>query len=668
VRLLDLNLLSYYYLLSRENLTACAARIARRMGELEQNRDLPAAEAGEYRLLAENFLSQDYLLANTPRALAALKETTTYASRASYLQVATIIRRAMEFISAAHYPVRWYPRGFSMSHLPTQSGDVLRASEDDRENIFIPFFESCLPQVSQINPAVIGISINYYCQLIPGLTLARLLKKRLRDSFLVVGGGLICFFAGGWEALRPFSGMVDGFIPFEGELPLLELLTTWRRGGDLAQVKGFVHFREEDSHYLPPPPPPPPALEALPCPDFDGLPLADYLSPQVILPGLICRGCYWGRCAFCSHAQLYRGRFRQKAISQVLAELQEMARKYGTSYFYFTDEAIPPPAARRLSQEIRVQGLPYQWFGEMRLESALDREALAALAQGGCRMLMFGLESAAPRVLDLMHKGIIPEKAGEIIQACREQGIRTFVMFFIGFPTETRAEAEKTLAFIAAHHEAISHVAFTNFILEKSSPIYQQPSPYGLTTLPPNPGEDLKIYAHYEVEEGLSGDEAISFLEEIKDRPMLRALIETYLVSRAHLIFLPPREKPKALPRPPTPPGLEVISASHPKLADGLVPLTLLFNLDVIRTQVQGAVPDAKEPTRIKRMPTNYLFHPSQEKLVEVGDHGLLLLKPCNGRFSLGEILGALGEQNRPAALDFYQQLAAAGFLVWEEN
>jgi hypothetical protein len=178
----------------------------------------------------------------------------------------------------------------------------------------------------------------------------------------------------------------------------------------------------------------------------------------------------------------------------------------------------------------------------------------------------------------------------------------------------------------------------------------------------------LKIYADYQVQEGLTKEEAISFLEEIKDRPLIRTLIDTYLVSRAHLIFLPPREEKPEPARKPPPPDLEVIKARHPKLAEGLVPVTLPYNLDELRAYLQTAAPDAGGSQKIERQPTNYLFNPTQEKLIEVGEHGLLLLKPCTGKYSLGDILATLGEQNRPAALDFYQQLAAAGFLHWEQH
>jgi hypothetical protein len=103
-------------------------------------------------------------------------------------------------------------------------------------------------------------------------------------------------------------------------------------------------------------------------------------------------------------------------------------------------------------------------------------------------------------------------------------------------------------------------------------------------------------------------------------------------------------------------------------MAEGLVPITLPYNLDELRAYLQAPAPDAGGKQKIKRQPTNYLFNPAPEKLIEVGEHGLLLLKPCTGKYSLGDILAALGEQNRGPALDFYLQLAAAGFLHWEQH
>jgi hypothetical protein len=661
VEVLDLNVLSYHYLLSPENVGRCAETIRARIEELETRPRLTPDEAREYRLLAENDLSAGYLQGEVSGALEDLRDSSTYASRARYAQTSALVRRCMELVSAAHYPVRWYPRGFSMSVLPTRSADVLAAASDRRQNLFIPFFESVVADIAGRRPDVAGISVNYYCQLIPAMTLASILRRHLPDTFIVVGGGLLCFFEGKWQALAPFRDLVDAWIPFEGEIPLDALLKTLRRGEPLAGVPGVLRFEGATALFNPPGPPPDPS--GLPPPSFDGLPLSAYLTPEPVLPMLTSRGCYWTRCAFCSHYQLFRRRFRMKTADRVLEEMRCLAGRYGARTFYFMDESIPPGTARPLAAQVSRDRLPFQWFGECRFERALDAETLRALHAGGCRMLIFGLESSVPRVLGLMEKGIDPPRAAAVLRDCAAVGIRSFVMFFIGFPTETRAEAEETIRFVEALRGEITHVAFSNFILEQQSPVYRQPARFGITEILPFADEDLKIYSDFRVGEGQSAEEAIAFLEEARERPGIRSLIDLYLISRTHLIFLPPGEteprRETAARDADLPPPRHLFPVRRPDL----VPRTLAFNLDDIRARLAA---EGGSDAVVERRPTHYVFSARREKLFDVGEDGLRLLGPCDGRFSLEEILSAVGEPGRGGALNFFAELEEKGVLRWE--
>ena len=663
VDLLDLNILSYHYLLSPASIGRCAATMRQRLDALEEQVELSPDQAQEYRLLAENHLSADFLQGEISRALADIRDPTTYLDRQRYAATSSLIRRAMELVSAAHYPVRWYPRGFSMSWLPTRSSDVLAATTDRSQNLFIPFFESHLEEIAGRRPGVVGISLNYYCQMIPCMTLAAMLRRRLPDVFIVVGGGLLCFFDGKWEALGAFRELVDAWIPFEGEVPLHDLVAALGHDDGLSKVPGVLRFEGAVAHFSPPRLPPEPS--ALPPPSFDGLPLSEYLTPEPVLPMLGSRGCYWTRCAFCSHYQLFRRRFRMKSVERILAEMNVLARRYACQTFYLTDESIPPGLARRLAATVRDQALPFNWFGESRFERALDDATLLTMKEGGCRMLMFGLESGVPRLLDLMEKGTNPELASVILAECAHVGIRSFVMFFIGFPTETLQEAEATIRFVEERYGEITHIAFSNFILEQQSPVFRQPARYGVTEILPFAGEDLKIYAEYRVSEGLSAEQAIAFLERARERPKVRALIDLYLISRTHLAFLPAeKDLPLAMAKAPQS-ARGPASHLYPVRPGDLVPSTLAFNLDEIRERLAGGS-ERRSPQGVRRCPTSYVFSPLQEKLFEVGEDGLSLLAPCDGRFSLAEILAAVAAPSREAALTFFTELEGRGALRWE--
>jgi hypothetical protein len=241
---------------------------------------------------------------------------------------------------------------------------------------------------------------------------------------------------------------------------------------------------------------------------------------------------------------------------------------------------------------------------------------------------------------------------------CKKAGIRTFVMFFTGFPTETLEEAEKTVAFIESHAPYINQVAFSNFILEHRSPVSEFPSQYGISNVFPYEGEDLKIYSRYDVPSGLSSEEAVAFLDNVKNRPAIRNLLDTFLFSRSHLIFLP---QDKELPLTSLPANAPEIDFSKPeilfpKLQQGVVRYKSAYRFEEIDTFVSQKEGEGTGNC-IEKNPSYYLFHSIKEKMVEIDHSGFLLLKPCNGFHRLDDILYTIGEQNRETALNFYKKL-----------
>jgi hypothetical protein len=506
---------------------------------------------------------------------------------------------------------------------------------------------------------VVGISLNYYGQMVPAITLARVVRERFPGVFVVVGGGLICFFEKRWEALAPMSHLVDAWIPFEGEKPLLDLLRALEARTELDSVRGLVRFKNGVPSYLLPGAP----LTAaeFPRPSFDGLPLDRYLAPEPILPLLTSRGCYWARCAFCSHARLYRRQFRKLRTPEVLDTVRELAARYGVRCFYFVDEAISPRFALEFATSIQEAKLPFVWFGETRLERHYNDTRLKKLFEGGCRMLIFGLESAVPRVLNLMEKGITPECASRILRGCGAAGIRSFVMFFIGFPTETREEAERTVRFVEEHRDLIAHVATTRFILEPQSPVGRSPERYGVTRIREDPDQDLKTWRQYTVGAGLTSEQAAQLLAEIEERLALR-FSRRFLLSRSHLLFLP-AVRTAELPAVAEEHPVDMSQPGHlvPRRKPGLVPRTFAFNLDQVRQRI-----GREDATPLARHPSHYVFDPDGERLVEVGPDGIGLLKACNGRFGLEEILASVGASGKETMLRFFSDLERRNFIEWE--
>lgn len=106
-------------------------------------------------------------------------------------------------------------------------------------------------------------------------------------------------------------------------------------------------------------------------------------------------------------------------------------------------------------------------------------DLLRLLAEGGCKRLMFGLESYNQRILDLMNKGFKVEEIGGIVEGCHEVGIEKRLMCMVGFPTETREEALETMRFLIDYRGKYTSFVVQPFHLEGGTEIDYHPGDSG---------------------------------------------------------------------------------------------------------------------------------------------------------------------------------------------
>ncbi|MEJ5199893.1 MAG: radical SAM protein, partial [Anaerolineae bacterium] len=258
-----------------------------------------------------------------------------------------------------------------------------------------------------------------------------------------------------------------------------------------------------------------------PVPDFDGLPVGRYLAPYPVLPLLTAYGCYHGDCAFCNVGYGRGGHFRPLRPAQVVEQMRALQRKYGVRHIFFADEAMTPHAMREMSAlleaRVREGGAPFHWCGCMRFEKAITLELLQSMSRAGCRMLLFGLETASPRMIELMEKGTRRETMSRILRESAAAGIWNHTFFFFGFPTETLEDAQETVNFVYAHGDVIHSASPGEFVLERYSPVHRTPQKYGVRRIIERPEKDLAIYFDYELASGLDAEMAHTITERLLD-------------------------------------------------------------------------------------------------------------------------------------------------------
>ncbi|HLG31017.1 MAG TPA: radical SAM protein [Candidatus Brocadiales bacterium] len=427
-----------------------------------------------------------------------------------YIESLITIDKYMKLVGALFYPSSITAYDNTMKYSVYSSKEIMAAIQDEEENIFLNIFkQQFLPSILDAKPDIVGISITSTSQMIPGLTLAWLIKEREKDIHVTIGGSVFTKLIDNLLKVDTFFSFVDSFVAFEGEHALLELANQLSGKKDLQKVPNLIYrengttkinepFFVED-------------VNTLPTPNYEGLPLGLYHSPAPVLPVQTSRGCYWGKCTFCNlhHDHRY---FRPKKTELVLRDINTLKERHATSFFFFADECIPIKNLKAISKAILENGVNIKWIGGVRFEEGITLEVLKDIKNSGCQKLVFGLESFSQRVLDLMCKGTKRETIKKILNNCLETRVSVHLYSIVGFPTETVQEAFETLNFVLGNERLVSSPGFSFlpclYEMEIHSPITCNPSNFGLRRIMTPKSEDLSLGFFYEVNRGMSPQEA----------------------------------------------------------------------------------------------------------------------------------------------------------------
>lgn len=160
------------------------------------------------------------------------------------------------------------------------------------------------------------------------------------------------------------------------------------------------------------------------------------------------RDCQWGKCTFCSWTTLYPN-FRTRRVESLLDEIEMLVRDYGVKEIF--DDSGNFPAGgwlEKFCHGMIERGLNKEilFSCNMRFDYLVRQpELLGLMKKAGFRKMKSGLESANQSTLDRINKNI---KVENIVDGCRlatEAGIDIQLTVMVGYPWETRADAERTL-------------------------------------------------------------------------------------------------------------------------------------------------------------------------------------------------------------------------------
>lgn len=249
---------------------------------------------------------------------------------------------------------------------------------------------------------------------------------------------------------------IDYLVLGEGEETILELIGKLEGRQGIQEVKGIA-FREEGTVVINPPRPAINDLDSLPFPAWDLIDLKKYfraLRSGMVKPAryasiFTSRGCPY-QCIFC-HG-LFGEKFRARSPRNIWAEIELLKKDYGIEEFQVDDDCFNFNRKRtgEFFDLVLGKNQPSRFLFPNGLRGdLLDRETLENLQAIGTYYLALAVETASPRLQELIGKRLDLKKVREAARECRRLGITTLGFFMIGFPTETREEALATIDWAA---------------------------------------------------------------------------------------------------------------------------------------------------------------------------------------------------------------------------
>src|SRR2546427_1482968 len=142
-----------------------------------------------------------------------------------YRESLFLIDRWLAFLSTLYFPTRISVVDNQWRYSIYSSKDILKAVADEQENPYLEVFRSRLvPGILAPAPDLVGVSITATSQIMPGLTLCRLIKQANPDLHLTIGGGNFTRLVGNLPPGQGRFHVFDDFFVFLGGNALVALL------------------------------------------------------------------------------------------------------------------------------------------------------------------------------------------------------------------------------------------------------------------------------------------------------------------------------------------------------------------------------------------------------------------------------------------------------------
>ncbi len=318
--------------------------------------------------------------------------------------------------------------------------------------------------IRQFNPDWLGISALTFES--DGMHRLAGLAKQIRPEMPVVVGGP---HPSAYTEKVMSDANIDYAVIGEGELTADALARALRTGGSVEGIDGLA-WRQDGSVRINPRTQYIEDLDTLPFPAWDLVDIPAYrqfdrMSRSGIGDYMVIfttRACPF-KCLYC-HNMFGKG-FRKRSPENVLAEIRELHDRHGVRELEIIDDIFncDLPRAKQIFDMIADSGMKLRLtFPNGVRGDHMDEEFFVKARRAGVVFMAFAVETATPRLQQMLRKNIHIDKIEHNIALARKHGIFCLGFFMLGFPTETREELQATVDFAVRSKLHAAHLFIVN--------------------------------------------------------------------------------------------------------------------------------------------------------------------------------------------------------------
>ncbi len=345
-------------------------------------------------------------------------------------------------------------------------------------------FSERIKQIDWPSYCVIGFSAFSFDQLMYAVRSVQQIRDFSPEATLVLGGNCLGESTIPAPLKRILVDKFDVIIAGDGELPFLRCVeyaqgrinrseipnAYYKDRGELRENKQVYKYKfEHDTR-----------------PDFSGAPMDQYPLPGRVLPFRFSNGCEWGKCTFCSESA-DRGAlsswlaYKEVPEDRVANHIRELNKKWDASVFINCSSLVTARGGAVMSRAFQEAKLDVQWFAMVRAEKAFDEKTLELCAAGGGSAFNFGIESFEPEINRRMKKGVNLKRVPALLKTAREEGITVTVYSLVNYPGETIQQYQYHLEQLEQNFANIDILFQSVFMLVMDAPIYQDAEKHGVS-------------------------------------------------------------------------------------------------------------------------------------------------------------------------------------------